>query len=1241
MKKFTAIILSAIIFAQTAYAVCAVAQETENKTSGDVIEIHVSPNGNDAKSGDENAPVATFDKARKLARAIRADQKKPINIIFHEGIYRLSDTVNFDSKDSGTEDAPITYKAAENERVIFKGSKVLDTKAFKKVTDPAILKRLPENSREYVGVMDLKTQGIKMIGVVPSYRSGAIAMTGYHQLYLNDRAQTLARFPNSGYTTIKKITNAASKTFQMAEYNVTRWGEAKDARVGGYFLNDYNFERQVVTKINTKDRTLTMNLNGSISGANRRYFVYNLLEEIDMPGEWYIDPDSMLLYYYPQNRISDEVLEISTLSAAMLKLDDVHYVNFEGLEFAQSRYDAIQLPSCTDITFDNCVFRDIEGTGIRDYTDVYRQYQKTPNSYNIVIKNSIFNNIGFTTIALQGGDEPTLTESGNIVENCYFSGVGTEIVSYVPAVAFGGVGMTVKNCTIHNAGAHLIQGKGSLHKIYNNELFDACKEVHDSGAIYAGRNLYQRGVDISNNYIHHVKSLDKSIGEIACGVYMDDRLSEWYIHNNIFSGMSRGVFMNTGNDTEIHDNIFIDNDVGARISGAKGQWAELFDSCDEWVKQYPIYLERFPKIANLRESEHMAHDNHVVDNLFVRSIYEIPEYTGDKALANEDRNNYSTDKFDDFVDEEHGNFEIKENSEILKTHPGLSNIKLDEMGVSKDMLEKAKKLLDRDIVKLYPQNGADNINSAKTDFKWTKSDIYDKYRIVIATDKDMKNVVADEVVGYNYYSTDKLEEGLKTYYWTVTGIDISKENLPDKQSMGSPYRLRTAKYEESEKIVIAEEIIKANEVLSELSVGEEMGQCTRSALDEFKSVIDEAQTVNDSRFIKQDAVDDMTEKLIAARKKAMASRNIGYLSIENWLENQDGWYAGTPTYTDGVMHIEGTEFGYYEAAELPGYQLLKFKMKAKFGGEWTGFGLRQQAPGMAYGVGGVGYMIIIKEDVIEFQRYNSGGGMLKEIKNDFVKNEQWHEYEVGALDTEDGIRVILRVDGKTVLNELDSDGVITEPGHFQIYNRMYAAEHVTDYIEVAKSDDTDMSFDASVVTGKLTAVEPQKVDGFDKLFKSDDIKTVSAVLEKNDTAASYKTETSAESSLISVGGFAGNEVLNIKVKFNLSGEGQGFALRADEDDKEGYRFYVSADKIILKRVSESSSSILAKVTNTYIKDGEFANLVIGAYPTMRGMRVMLYADGNKIIDYTDPYSKFKSTRVNFYDLNKSGMEFQK
>ena len=135
-----------------------------------------------------------------------------------------------------------------------------------------------------------------------------------------------------------------------------------------------------------------------------------------MPGEWYIDPDSMLLYYYPQNRISDEVLEISTLSAAMLKLDDVHYVNFEGLEFAQSRYDAIQLPSCTDITFDNCVFRDIEGTGIRDYTDVYRQYQKTPNSYNIVIKNSIFNNIGFTTIALQGGDDPTLTESGNIIE---------------------------------------------------------------------------------------------------------------------------------------------------------------------------------------------------------------------------------------------------------------------------------------------------------------------------------------------------------------------------------------------------------------------------------------------------------------------------------------------------------------------------------------------------------------------------------------------------------------------------------------------------------------------------------------------------------------------------------------------------------------------------------------------------------------------------------------------------------
>ena len=1243
MKKFIAILLSALMMAQAAFAVCAA--DAENQDGA--VQIHVSPKGSDANAGTVDKPVATFDKARRLVRSIRADVQKPVEVIFHEGTYRISETINFGEKDSGTQNAPIRYKAAEGEKVVFKGSKLLDTKAFREVTDPAVLKRLPDSAKGHIGVMDLREQGINTIGEVPYYRSGAKAAVGYHQLFFDDAAQTLARFPNSGYTTIKEITNAASKTFRMAEYNIMRWGEAKDVRVAGYFINDYNIMPQVATEINPKERTIKINLDGSISGANRRYYVYNLLEELDMPGEWYIDQENLLLYYYPQTRISNETLELSVLSAPMAVLSNVHYVSFEGLEFAQMRMDAFQLPSCTDITFDRCVFEDIGRMAIRDFSDLYRQYQKTPNSYNIVVRDSIFKNIGYTTIALQGGSEENLEESGNLVENCYFSGIGTEIISYAPAVSVAGVGITVKNCTMHNAGAHIISGGGTLHKIQNNEIFDSCKEVHDAGAIYAGRNLYQRGVDVSYNYLHHVKSLDKSIGEIACGVYMDDRLSEWYIHHNIFDSMSRGVFMNTGNDTEIHDNIFINNDVGVRISGAKGQWQELYDNTDEWVALHPIYLEKFPKIANLREPVSMAHDNTVADNLFVNSVKEIPQYEGDASLANRDVNNYMTEDFADFKDAENGNYEIKENAEILKTHSGLGEIKLENIGVSKDMLKKAQEVLGKDIVRMYPQNGAENINSALTEFKWSKSDIYDKYRIVIATDSKMQNVVADELVSYNYYSTDKLDAGIKTYYWTVTGVDISKERLPDLPSVGEPYKLMTAKYEAGNQTDLTEKLKKANEMISGLSEGDGVGQCPEGTLADFRSVIDKATKVNNTKYASQAEIDSAAEELSQKEKQVTVLRKPGYLSIAEYLEDQDGWVAGEPTYQNGIMHVEGSEWGYYEGKELPGYQLLKFKMKANFAGEWTGFGLRQQAPGMAYGVGGVGYMIIIKEDTIEFQRYNSGGGLLKEIKNDCIKVGEWHEYEVGAIDVEGGIRVIMRVDGKTILNELDTDGVITKQGHFQVYNRIYDAANITNGFDLAVSDDTQTELDSSIITGKLAAQKPEYADGFEKLFAdTSKIQTQNGDYTYENGVLTFKKNSGTEFGEIHGGELNGGEVLHTKVKFNVSEGTQGFAVRVSEnrtspEETESYLFKISKDYVTLTRIAENGRAVLAVLPNTYIASGEFADLTFGAYPTAKGMRIMLYSGGNKIVDYTDAYSKHASSGISFYDINGRGIEFKK
>jgi len=62
----------------------------------------------------------------------------------------------FTEQDSGTAEAPIVYRAEEGHTVRLNGGQLLPASAWKPVTDPAILARLPQESRDKVLVADLQ-----------------------------------------------------------------------------------------------------------------------------------------------------------------------------------------------------------------------------------------------------------------------------------------------------------------------------------------------------------------------------------------------------------------------------------------------------------------------------------------------------------------------------------------------------------------------------------------------------------------------------------------------------------------------------------------------------------------------------------------------------------------------------------------------------------------------------------------------------------------------------------------------------------------------------------------------------------------------------------------------------------------------------------------------------------------------------------------------------------------------------
>ena len=93
-----------------------------NTTSG--AEYFVSPNGDDAHVGTKNAPFRTIAKARDAARASKGDEA--VTVYLRGGTYVVSETIEFDSRDSGTAEHPVIYKAYADEEPIVSGGVHLD-----------------------------------------------------------------------------------------------------------------------------------------------------------------------------------------------------------------------------------------------------------------------------------------------------------------------------------------------------------------------------------------------------------------------------------------------------------------------------------------------------------------------------------------------------------------------------------------------------------------------------------------------------------------------------------------------------------------------------------------------------------------------------------------------------------------------------------------------------------------------------------------------------------------------------------------------------------------------------------------------------------------------------------------------------------------------------------------------------------------------------------------------------------
>jgi hypothetical protein len=582
---------------------------------GPAAQLYVSTTGSDVNPGTSAKPFATLERARDEVRQLKQDGKLPkggLTIWLRGGDYLRTNALQLTAADSGTPDAPNIWCACKGENVRLLGGRKLA--GFEPVTDPAILARLPELARGHVLQADLSAFGLAEFGKMASRGFGRPQIAAHCELFFGGRPMTLARWPNEGaWEQIAGVPEAGAtkdehggqigkleEGFLYSEDRPRQWKDTSDLWVHGYWSWDWANSYERVASIDFEHRLIKTAAPFGLYGFRKgqRFYFLNLLEELDQPGEWFLDRKTGVLYFWPPAQaqqasvpLSQPEILLSLLAEPLLKLTDVSHITFRGLILEATRSSAVQIHGGASNRIAGCLIRNIGNYGVTI----------EGGTGHGVMSCDIFDT-GDGGVSLDGGDRQTLRPGGHFVENCHFARQGRWSKCYVPAVLIGGVGQRASHNLIHDHPHCAILFNGNDHLVEFNEIHHIALETGDVGAIYTGRDYTYRGNRIRYNFIHH----PGGVGMGSMGVYMDDCVSGTEIFGNIFYQVQRAAFLGGGRDHQVLNNIFVECNHAVELDGrgldTSPVWHDMVDkTMRQSLARMPaaLYRERYPALKTL------------------------------------------------------------------------------------------------------------------------------------------------------------------------------------------------------------------------------------------------------------------------------------------------------------------------------------------------------------------------------------------------------------------------------------------------------------------------------------------------------------------------------------------------------------------------------------------------------------------------------------------------------------------
>lgn len=622
----------------------------------------VSPNGSDSNPGNFGTPFFSLEKARNI---IGTGSTNGATVYLRGGLYYRTNTFFLGSTNSGGTTS-VVWQAYNGESPIITGGKAIT--GWSVAIAPAITNRLPVGARGNVLVANLTANGITV---------NANNGLAFEELVSENQIMQLARYPNLGTFATTAAPGGAYKLVYSGT-NPDGWAEPTKAFVWGFWTLPYDGGYGAITSIDSGTKTISFNSNyfngtepssGTVAGA--RWFALNILEELDQPGEYYIDRTAKLIYFWPTTVNGTNTARLTQLSTPIVSIQSASNIVFSGIAFDGSGTECVTMTNCQSVSLNQCALRNNGGDGLMQANCTYSG-----------ISNGVVTGQGLSGVNLDGGDRTNLVAGSNYVFSTVIAGQGRLVLVNKAAVSLNGAGNLAQHNVMTNGPHMAVLLHGNNHIMEYNEIADEIKAVaDDAGAVYIANSWCQRGNIYRFNYIHSLTA-GTNFQQISA-IYLDDFTSGIIIYGNVLWHTGLGIELGGGRANQITNNIFVDDVYGLQIDqrgGTNGfqypRITNVNDSLYLELTQYnvtmPPYSVQYPELATLRTND----PGLCKSNFFACNISYGPSnwsaalfFPGSQVSTNTPyltfTNNFFSNQDPLFVDYAHQNFLLQSNSPCL------------------------------------------------------------------------------------------------------------------------------------------------------------------------------------------------------------------------------------------------------------------------------------------------------------------------------------------------------------------------------------------------------------------------------------------------------------------------------------------------------------------------------------------------------------------------------------------------